>query len=44
MIKFLDDSIEAGATIIGGCCGTTPEYISLIAKRIKGKPRPIKNI
>jgi len=43
MIKFLDDSIEAGATIIGGCCGTTPEYISLIAKRIKGKPRSIKN-
>ncbi len=39
MIKFLDDSVEAGATIIGGCCGTTPEYIKMIAERIKGKKR-----
>lgn len=42
MIKFLDESIEAGATIIGGCCGTTPEYIALIAKKIKGKKREVK--
>ena len=39
MIKLLDASIEAGATIIGGCCGTTPEYIKMIAEKIKGKPR-----
>ncbi len=38
MILYLDASIEAGATIIGGCCGTTPAYISLIANRIKGRP------
>jgi 5-methyltetrahydrofolate--homocysteine methyltransferase len=38
MISYLDASIEAGATIIGGCCGTTPAYISLIANRIKGRP------
>jgi 5-methyltetrahydrofolate--homocysteine methyltransferase len=28
--KFSDimcDIVRAGATIIGGCCGTTPEYI-----------------
>lgn len=26
-----------GANIIGGCCGTTPEHIALIAKQYKGK-------
>jgi 5-methyltetrahydrofolate--homocysteine methyltransferase len=39
MIAFLDREIEAGATIVGGCCGTTPEYTKLIAGRIKGKKR-----
>ena len=28
---------ELGANIIGGCCGTTPEHITLIAKQLKGK-------
>jgi 5-methyltetrahydrofolate--homocysteine methyltransferase len=37
MIRFLDESMGAGATIIGGCCGTTPEYIRLIAGRIRGR-------
>lgn len=27
--------IEAGANIIGGCCGTTPEHIRKIAEKIK---------
>jgi 5-methyltetrahydrofolate--homocysteine methyltransferase len=27
---------EAGADIIGGCCGTTPEYIREVSRRIKG--------
>ena len=27
---------EAGADIIGGCCGTTPEYILEVSRRIKG--------
>ena len=31
---------ELGANIIGGCCGTTPEHITLIAKQLKGK-KPI---
>jgi len=39
MIGFLNRSIRAGATIIGGCCGTTPAYIRLIAHRIKHKKR-----
>lgn len=32
---------QSGANIVGGCCGTTPEYIRLAAQRLKGvKPAP----
>ena len=31
--------VEAGAGIIGGCCGTTPEYIRKTAERIRGGDR-----
>lgn len=27
--------IEAGATIIGGCCGTTPAHIAAMARRVR---------
>jgi methionine synthase I (cobalamin-dependent) len=40
LISHLEESIAAGATIIGGCCGTTPEYVRLIAERLKGKKIP----
>ncbi|UCB44283.1 MAG: homocysteine S-methyltransferase family protein [Spirochaetota bacterium] len=39
MISYLEKEIEAGATIIGGCCGTTPEYTALISQRLKGRKR-----
>ena len=29
---------EMGATVLGGCCGTTPEYIKLTAEKTKGLP------
>lgn len=29
--------LKAGARVIGGCCGTTPEHIGAIARRIKGR-------
>ena len=32
-----------GVTIVGGCCGTTPDHIRAIAERVKGReagPRP----
>ena len=32
MAGHLPALLEAGATIIGGCCGTTPEHIRLIVK------------
>ena len=32
--------IEAGAAYIGGCCGTTPAYISAIRGAVEGLPLP----
>ncbi len=29
-VKEMEQLIEAGASILGGCCGTTPEYIRLL--------------
>ncbi len=28
---------ELGATVFGGCCGTTPDYIAAVKKALKGK-------
>lgn len=35
---FAPRFVEAGANIIGGCCGTTPDYIRLLARMVKGMP------
>jgi methionine synthase I (cobalamin-dependent) len=38
--KFADSAlqlIEAGANFVGGCCGTTPEYIAALKKKIVQK-------
>ncbi len=32
------DIVKAGATIIGGCCGTTPEYIRKTVEKTKNLP------
>lgn len=33
--------VEAGVNLIGGCCGTTPQHIQLLRKRVAGlKPHP----
>jgi 5-methyltetrahydrofolate--homocysteine methyltransferase len=37
---YIDKFVKAGAQIIGGCCGTTPDYISEVAKEIKNKSIP----
>lgn len=31
----MEELLRAGATVVGGCCGTTPEYIKLLSKRVK---------
>lgn len=33
---------EAGVGITGGCCGTTPEHIRMLAERVKCIPVPVK--
>ncbi|MBN1559415.1 homocysteine S-methyltransferase family protein [candidate division KSB1 bacterium] len=35
MFKLTPRLIEAGANIIGGCCGTTPAHIAAIARAVK---------
>jgi 5-methyltetrahydrofolate--homocysteine methyltransferase len=37
MAAYVDQLIKAGANIIGGCCGTTPEHIRLIARAVAQK-------
>ena len=36
MAAFARDLVEAGANIIGGCCGSTPEHIAEIVRKIRG--------
>jgi len=33
MASFVPELIKAGANIIGGCCGTTPQHIKLIVEK-----------
>ena len=35
---YMERFAEKGAAILGGCCGTTPEHIRLLAERLKNKP------
>lgn len=32
MASFIPELVKAGASIVGGCCGTTPEHIKAIGK------------
>lgn len=46
---YVSRFIEAGAGIIGGCCGTTPDYIRLVKSIVQGKdsfrtPLPKKRV
>ena len=39
------EMVQKGARIVGGCCGTTPEYIGMLANKIaqiKDAPNPIE--
>lgn len=39
MLRWMDDFAKAGAAVLGGCCGTTPEHIKLLADKLKGRKR-----
>ena len=36
-VRYIPPMIESGANIIGGCCGTNPDYIKTMAAIIKKK-------
>jgi len=36
MASYVPQLIEAGANVIGGCCGTTPEHVKKIGEKLKG--------
>ena len=38
MAPLMVELVAAGANIVGGCCGTTPEHIRLIALQVKKNP------
>ncbi len=45
MSKFAKRFIKAGASFIGGCCGTTPQHIKLIADSVRAvSPRQTNSV
>src|SRR5205814_348820 len=41
LASTLQEFVERyGVTIVGGCCGTTPDHIRAIAERVKGREAP----
>ena len=43
--EFVEASLDAysnGVNMLGGCCGTNPDYIKALAKELKGKPPIIR--
>lgn len=37
-VKYIREMAEMGVTLLGGCCGTTPEHISEAVKAVKNVP------
>ncbi|RUM87678.1 MAG: homocysteine methyltransferase, partial [Thermovibrio sp.] len=46
--RYAVELVKAGANIVGGCCGTTPDHIRAIKEAVKGlkpvKRKPIKGL
>lgn len=40
-VSFMEEIYKSGARILGGCCGTTPEYIKLLKEKYKSQ-KPVK--
>ena len=43
-LRMEEKLYSLGIDILGGCCGTTPEYIAGICERLKGREKPQKQI
>jgi 5-methyltetrahydrofolate--homocysteine methyltransferase len=35
---MLSEFVDWGVSIVGGCCGTTPEHLAKLIERVKGEP------
>ena len=35
--NILAPMAEAGVSVFGGCCGTSPDYVRTVAQRLKGR-------
>ncbi len=43
--EYMSEFYKMGVSIMGGCCGTTPEYIKTLKEKIKDTPKGVrKNI
>lgn len=42
--SMADDIIPLGAVIVGGCCGTTPDYIRMLCKELDGKNPALREV
>jgi methionine synthase I (cobalamin-dependent)/5,10-methylenetetrahydrofolate reductase len=40
--RYLTRFAEAGATVVGGCCGTTPTHIRAAAEALRAAPGPLR--
>ncbi len=40
--SYMEQIVEKGANLVGGCCGTTPEYIKTLSEILKKNPKPFK--
>lgn len=41
-VEGIKELVKAGASIIGGCCGTSPAYIKALSEAFKGKEKQIR--
>lgn len=41
-LEGMQDLVKAGASIIGGCCGTSPSYIETLSHALKGREKQIR--
>ncbi len=37
-VVWAERLVEAGASLVGGCCGTTPAHIAALAQALRGRP------
>lgn len=42
-VSAMGEIHQMGASVLGGCCGTTPDYISLLTKTLGTKKLPVQN-